>query len=171
MVPRKGFDILVLALAMLADIPWRLMIVGDLTRDPSEAAKLEHLISQHGLSGRIETFGTVASSRLAVLFAKADLFVLASRFEGYGMAYTEALCHGLPVIGTTAGAIPDTIPQGAGLLVPPDDPAALAVALRGVIVDAKQRRRLSEAALAAARTLPTWQESAAVFAATLDRLA
>ena len=170
-VPRKGFDILVLALAMLADIPWRLMIVGDLTRDPSEAAKLEHLISQHGLSGRIETFGTVASSRLAVLFAKADLFVLASRFEGYGMAYTEALCHGLPVIGTTAGAIPDTIPQGAGLLVPPDDPAALAVALRGVIVDAKQRRRLSEAALAAARTLPTWQESAAVFAATLDRLA
>jgi glycosyltransferase involved in cell wall biosynthesis len=87
------------------------------------------------------------------------------------MAYAEALCHGLPVIGTTAGAIPDTIPQGAGLLVPPDDPAALAVALRGVIVDTEQRRRLSEAALAAARTLPTWQESAAVFAATLDRLA
>ena len=69
--------------------------------------------------------------------------------------------HGLPVIGTTAGAIPDTIPQGAGLLVPPDDPAALAVALRGVIADTEQRRRLSEAALAAARTLPTWQQSAA----------
>jgi glycosyltransferase involved in cell wall biosynthesis len=170
-VPRKGFDILVLALAMLADIPWRLTIVGDLTRDPGEAAKLEHLISRHGLSGRIETVGTVASSSLAVLFAKADLFVLASRFEGYGMAYAEALCHGLPVIGTTAGAIPDTIPPGAGLLVPPDDPAALAAALRDVIVDTEQRRRLSESALAAARTLPTWQQSAAIFAATLDRLA
>jgi glycosyltransferase involved in cell wall biosynthesis len=170
-VPRKGFDILVSALALLADVPWRLTIVGDLTRDRTEAAKIQHLISQHGLAGRVETIGAIPSAQLAELYAKADLFVLASRFEGYGMAYAEALCHGLPVIGTTAGAIPDTIPRGAGLLVPPDDPAALAVALRGVIVDTEQRRRLSEAALAAARTLPTWQESAVVFAATLDRLA
>ena len=169
-VPRKGFDILVAALAMLADIPWRLTIVGDLTRDPREAAKLQDLISQHGLAGRIETIGAVAQSQLAMLYGKADLFVLASRFEGYGMAYAEALSHGLPVIGTTAGAVPDTIPQGAGLLAPPDDPAALAAALRDTIVDTDQRRRLSEAAQAAARTLPTWQESAAIFAATLDRL-
>jgi glycosyltransferase involved in cell wall biosynthesis len=170
-VPRKGFDVLVSALATPPDVPWRLKIVGDLTRDPGEAVKLKHLISQHGLSGRIETVGTVASSRLAELYAKADLFVLASRFEGYGMAYAEALCHGLPVVGTTAGAIPDTIPPGAGLLVPPDDPTALAAVLRGVIVDTEQRRRLSKAALAAAWTLPTWQQSAAIFAATLDRLA
>lgn len=170
-VPRKGFDILVSALAMLADIPWRLTIVGDLTRDPTEAAKLHNLISQHGLAGRIETIGAVAQSQLAMLYDAADLFVLASRFEGYGMAYAEGLSHGLPVIGTTAGAIPDTIPQGAGLLVAPDDIAALAAALRRVIVDTDERRRLSEAALAAARTLPTWQESAAIFAATLERLA
>ena len=97
--------------------------------------------------------------------------MLASRFEGYGMAYAEALCHGLPVIGTTAGAIPDTVPPGAGLLVPPDDPTALAAALRGVIGDTEQRRSLAEAALAAARTLPTWRQSAAIFAATLDRIA
>jgi glycosyltransferase involved in cell wall biosynthesis len=170
-VPRKGFDTLVSALAMLADLPWRLTIVGDLTRDLTEAAKLRDLVMQHRLAGRIETPGAVSPSRLATLFGEADLFVLASRFEGYGMAYAEALSHGLPVIGTTAGAIPDTIPQGAGLLVPPDDPAALAAALRGVIVDAEQRRRLSEAASIAARTLPTWQQSAAIFAATLDRLA
>jgi glycosyltransferase involved in cell wall biosynthesis len=170
-VPRKGFDILVSALATLPDVPWRLTIVGDPTRDPNEAAKLQQLISQHGLTSRIETIGAVPSSRLAVLYAKADLFVLASRFEGYGMAYAEALCHGLPVIGTTAGAIPDTISPGAGLLVPPDDPTALAAALQGVIHDTEQRRRLSEAALAAARMLPTWQQSAAIFAATLDRIA
>jgi len=97
--------------------------------------------------------------------------VLASRFEGYGMAFAEALCHGLPVIGTTSGAIPDTIPQGAGLLVAPGDSAALASPLRGVIIDLELRRRLSDAALTAARALPTWQESAALFAATLDRLA
>jgi glycosyltransferase involved in cell wall biosynthesis len=170
-VPRKGFDILVSALATLPDVPWRLTIVGDPTRDPNEAAKLLQLISLHRLTSRIETIGTVPSSRLAVLYAKADLFVLASRFEGYGMAYAEALCHGLPVIGTTAGAIPDTVPPGAGLLVPPDDPTALAAALRGVIGDTEQRRSLAEAALAAARTLPTWRQSAAIFAATLDRIA
>jgi glycosyltransferase involved in cell wall biosynthesis len=170
-VPRKGFDILVSALAALADIPWRLTIVGDLTRDPNEAAKLEVHISRHGLTDRIETIGTISPSLLAILFGKADLFVLASRFEGYGMAYAEALSHGLPVVGTTAGAIPDTIPKGAGLLVPPDEPAALAAALRSVIVDADRRRLLSEAALVAARTLPTWQQSASIFAATLDRLA
>jgi glycosyltransferase involved in cell wall biosynthesis len=170
-VPRKGFDILVSALAALADIPWRLTIVGDLTRDPNEAAKLEVLILRHGLTDRIEAIGTISPSLLAILFGKADLFVLASRFEGYGMAYAEALSHGLPVVGTTAGAIPDTIPKGAGLLVPPDEPAALAAALRSVIVDADRRRLLSEAALVAARTLPTWQQSASIFAATLDRLA
>jgi glycosyltransferase involved in cell wall biosynthesis len=86
------------------------------------------------------------------------------------MAYTEALSHGVPVIGTTAGAIPDTVPQGAGLLVPPDDSAALANALRSVIADPAQHQRLSEGAAVAARTLPTWRESAAIFAAVLDRL-
>jgi glycosyltransferase involved in cell wall biosynthesis len=170
-VPRKGFDVLVSALATLAEIPWRLTIVGDLTRNPDEAAKLRDSILQHRLASRIKTLGAVSSSQLAKLFAEADLFVLASRFEGYGMAYAEALSHGLPVIGTTAGAIPDTIPQGAGLLVPPEDPAALAAALRGVIVDADHRRRLSDAAFAAARMLPTWRESALIFAAALDKLA
>jgi len=170
-VPRKGFDVLVTALATLTDVPWRLMIVGDLTRDPNEADKLLDLILQHRLSSRIATLGAVSPSRLATLFGEADLFVLASRFEGYGMAYAEALSHGLAVIGTTAGAIPDTIPQGAGLLVPPDDPTALAAALRSVIVDADHRRRLSEAASVVARALPTWQQSAAMFATTLDRLA
>jgi glycosyltransferase involved in cell wall biosynthesis len=170
-VPRKGFDILVSALATLVDIPWRLTIVGDLSRDPNEAAKLEGLISRHRLTGRIETRGAVSASLLAMLFGKADLFVLASRFEGYGMAFAEALSHGLPVIGTTVGAIPDTVPDGAGLLVPPDDSAALAAALRSVIVDADRRRLLSEAAFVAAHTLPTWRQSAEIFAGTLDRLA
>ena len=169
--PRKGFGVLVDALATLPDLPWRLTIVGDLTRNPEEATNLQENISRHDLASRIELTGAVSQARLDKLYSGADLFVLASRFEGYGMAYTEALSYGLPVIGTTAGAIPDTIPQGAGLLVPPDDSAALAAALRGVMVDTEQRRRLSEAASVAARTLPTWQDSAAIFAATLDRLA
>ena len=87
------------------------------------------------------------------------------------MAYAEALSHGLPVIGTTAGAIPDTVPQEAGLLVASGDVDALAQALRRVIADADLRCRLSDAALAAAQTLPTWQQSGAIFAAALDKLA
>ncbi len=169
-VPRKGFDVLVAALAILAELPWRLTIAGDLTRDPNEAARLQASISQNKLTGRIAALGAVSSQRLAALYDEADLFVLASRFEGYGMAYAEALSHGLPVIGTTAGAIPDTVPQEAGLLVTPGDVGALARALRSVIADADLRRHLSDAALAAAQMLPTWRQSGAIFAAALEKL-
>ena len=169
-VPRKGFEILVAALATLAELPWRLTIAGDLARDPNDAARLQASISQHKLIGRIATLGAVSSERLAMLYDEADLFVLASRFEGYGMAYAEALSHGLPVIGTTAGAIPDTVPQEAGLLVTSGDVDALATALRTVIADADLRRRFSDAAVAASRTLPTWRQSATIFAAALEKL-
>jgi len=170
-VPRKGFDVLVAALATLAELPWRLTIAGDLTRDPTEAARLQASIPESGLTGRIQALGAVSPERLAALYDDADLFVLASRFEGYGMAYAEAMSHGLPVIGTTAGAIPDTVPQDAGLLVNASDAAALAVALRSVISDAGLRHRLSQAALAAAQTLPTWRQSGAIFARALEKLA
>lgn len=169
-VPRKGFDVLVAALATLAGLPWRLTIAGDLTRDPNEAARLQAGISEHKLSDRIAVLGAISSGRLAALYDEADVFVLASHFEGYGMAYSEALSRGLPVIGTTAGAIPDTVPQAAGLLVAPGDVAELAAALRRVIADAELRRRLSDGAWTSAETLPTWQQSAAIFAAMLEKL-
>lgn len=170
-VPRKGFDILVKALATLADCPWRLTIAGDLTRDPAAAATLHADINRNGLADRVSALGAVSSERLATLYDSADLFVLASYFEGYGMAYAEALAHGLPVIGTTAGAIPDTVPNEAALLVAAGDAAALADALRRAVTDAALRQRMSKAALAAAQELPTWPQSAAIFARALERLA
>jgi glycosyltransferase involved in cell wall biosynthesis len=169
-VPRKGFDVLFAALATLADLPWRLTIAGDLTRDPNEAAKLQASLLHHELVGRIETLGAVSAAQLALLYNNADLFVLASRFEGYGMAYAEALSYGLPVIGTTAGAIPDTVPRAAGLLVTAGDATALADALRCAISDAGLRQRLSDAAFAAAQQLPTWKQSGVIFADTLNKL-
>ncbi len=169
-VPRKGFDVLIAALATLTDLPWRLTIAGDLTRDRNSAARLEADIARHRLQDRIVTLGAVSPERLAALYAEADAFVLASHFEGYGMAYAEALAHGLPVIGSDAGAIPDTVPPDAGLLVPPGDVTAFARALRSVIGDPDLRQRLAQGARAAALQLPTWRQSAEIFSCALEML-
>jgi glycosyltransferase involved in cell wall biosynthesis len=167
-VPRKGFDVLIAALADLTDLPWQLTIAGDRTRDLDAVAELDAGIARHGLAHRVFSLGAISPQRLAALYAKADIFVLASRFEGYGMAYAEAIAHGLPVIGTDAGAIPETVPPTAGLLVTPGDSAALAEALRRVIGDADLRHSLAEAAAKGAAQLPTWRHSAEIFARALE---
>jgi len=168
--PRKGYDVLIAAVATLKDLSWRLAIAGDRTRDPNAAAQLDADIARHALGNRIAVLGAVSPQRLEALYAEADVFVLASYFEGYGMAYAEAVAHGLPVIGTRAGAIPDTVPPDASLLVDPGDAPALATALCRVIGDADLRRRLAGAARAAAPQLPTWQHSAEIFARALETL-
>jgi glycosyltransferase involved in cell wall biosynthesis len=170
-VPRKGFDVLIAALATLTDLPWQLSIAGDRTRDRDAAARLDADIAGHGLQNRVAVLGAVSAQRLAKLYAQADAFALASHFEGYGMAYAEAVAHGLPVIGTKGGAIPDTVPPEAGLLVASGDIAALAGALRRVIGDSELRRRLASGARAAALQFPTWRQSAEIFARALERLA
>jgi glycosyltransferase involved in cell wall biosynthesis len=170
-VPRKGFDVLIAALATLTDLSWRLTIAGDRTRDLNTAAQLDDDIGRHKLGSQIVALGAVSPQRLAALYAEADVFVLASHFEGYGMAYAEAVAHGLPVIGTNAGAIPDTVPPEAGLLVAPGDIPALAQVLRRVIGDADLRRCLASAARAAAPQLPTWRQSAEIFSRALETLA
>jgi glycosyltransferase involved in cell wall biosynthesis len=170
-VPRKGFDVLIAALATLSELPFHLTIAGDRSRDPQCTAKLDADIVHLKLADRVTVLGAVSAERIAELYACADLFVLASRFEGYGMAFSEAIAHGLPVIGTTAGAIPETVPAGAGLLVPPDDIAAFAAALRRVIGDPDERRRMAAAARKAALSLPTWQASAKMFSDALEAVA
>jgi glycosyltransferase involved in cell wall biosynthesis len=170
-VPVKGYDLLIAAVAMLADMPWRLTIAGDRTRNPATAAQLDADIAAYGLGDRVAVLGAVAPERIIELYLACDVFVLASRFEGYGMALAEAIAHGLPVVSTMGGAIPDTVPAGAGLLVPPDDVAALAQALRRVIGDQVERRRLAANARAAAAQLPTWQDSARLFAGAIEAVA
>ncbi|TMJ01657.1 MAG: glycosyltransferase family 4 protein [Alphaproteobacteria bacterium] len=168
-VPRKGYDVLVQALAGLIDLPWHLTIVGD-DRDPATAVRLRAYIAHHKLGPRVSCLGAVQPSRLAQLYATSDLFVLPSRYEGFGMAYAEAIAHGLPVIGTTAGAIPDTVSAEAGVLIPPDDVPALAAALRRLIENAEDRASLAAGARKAAGTLPTWAESAKLFSDAIERV-
>jgi glycosyltransferase involved in cell wall biosynthesis len=166
LVPRKGYDLLVAALDRLKDLPWRLTIAGDRDRDPATAQELAADIARRGLDGRIGLLGAVGAEKLASLYAAADLFVLPSRFEGYGMVYAEAIAHGLPVVATRAGAIPDTVPPEAGVLVPPDDIDALAAVLRRLIANPAERERLAAGARRA--QFPSWGEQAARFSRALE---
>jgi glycosyltransferase involved in cell wall biosynthesis len=168
LVPRKGYDVLIAALATLRELPWRLTIAGDRTRDPATAQQLESDIARFGLADRMALAGAVPDERLDALYDAADLFVLPSRYEGYGMAFAAALARGLPVIGTVAGAIPEAVPPDAGILVPPDNVPALAAALYRLITDPRERSRLAAAARTAAAQLPTWTESAVLFARALE---
>jgi glycosyltransferase involved in cell wall biosynthesis len=170
-VPRKGHDVLLAALARLLDLPWRLAIVGDLGRDPNAAARLHADIARFDLADRVLVAGAVAAERLPAFYGGADVFVLASRFEGYGMAFAEAIAHGVPIVGTTAGAIPETAPAGAGVLVPPDDVAAFAAAVRRLIEHPAERHRLAAGARAAAAALPSWDDAAAGFARAIEAAA
>jgi glycosyltransferase involved in cell wall biosynthesis len=166
--PRKGYDILVAALARIADLPWHCTIAGSLDRAPDAVLKLRAQIETVGLGGRVLLQGEVDD--VGPLFAGADLFVLASRHEGFGMAYAEALARGLPIIGTLAGAIPDVVPREAGALVPPDNPAALANALRHLLSDDAAREAAASASRRAGTRLPRWEATIDSVASLLRRL-
>jgi len=167
-VPRKGYDVLVAALARLKHLPWRLVIAGDCGRSVDTFRRLVADVAALGLSDRVRLAGTVTAEELASLYASADLFVLPSRFEGYGMAYAEAIAHGVPVIGTNAGAIPETVPADAGVLVPPDDVDMLAATLQRLMDNPAERERLAAGARATA--FPSWRGQAALFARALESL-
>lgn len=171
LVPRKGHDLLLAALGALQSLPWHLTIVGDAHRDPTTATALRKAALDAGLTGRVEFAGAVDASSLSAHYRRADLFVLASRHEGFGMAFAEALAYGLPLLGTTAGAIPEAVPAGAGLLVAPNDLPALTAALHRLLTDHAARRQLGASARAAAASLPAWPASAAVLADVLQQAA
>jgi len=168
--PRKGHVLLAEALAPLAALPWHLTIIGSLERDPETARQLRDSIAAAGLCARITLAGEAQPGSLGEAYAEADLFVLASYHEGYGMVFAEAMAHGLPILATTGGAIPDTVPDSASILVPPGDRDALTTALGRLIRDGALRRRLGAGAAEAAAGLPGWDQTAEAFGAALDRL-
>jgi glycosyltransferase involved in cell wall biosynthesis len=169
--PRKGHLLLIEALSGLRNLDWRLTCIGSLMRDGAAADALRGAIAAYRLGDRVTLAGEVPAEALSAAYRSADLFVLPSFHEGYGMAYAEALAHGLPVVATTAGAIPDTVPATAALLVPPGDAAALREALHAVLSDRDLRSRLAAGAATAARALPDWPAAVNHWIAALDRLA
>jgi glycosyltransferase involved in cell wall biosynthesis len=173
-IPRKGHDVLVEALSRVADLGRTLACVGPLDRDARHAGLVRRQIHAHGLQDRVHLRSPLAGDDLAALYAEADLLVLASRAEPYGMVVTEALARAVPVLATAVDGLPEalgTTPDGGppGMLVPAGDPAVLAAALRRWLTEPPLRQRLRSAALARRPRLRTWEETTAILAGALGR--
>lgn len=167
--PRKGHDILLRALAEIGDLPWRAVIVGS-PYDGGHARALQRLRADLGLDDRVRFTGLVSTAERERLSRRASVFALATRFEGYGLVFDEALAHGLPIISCRTGAVPDTVPSDAGVLVPPEDPRAFAAALRRVLTDDGARSQLASASARAGAALPSWLDTATTAQRVLDAL-
>lgn len=171
-IPDKGHDLLVDALAPLTDFRWHCQCVGTLERDPAFVERLRARVLDRGMDGRVRFSGTQTGSALARSYAAADVLVLPSRAETYGMVVAEALARGLPVVAAGVGGVPEALGHGAdgarpGLLVAPDDPVALRDALRAWFEDDGLRCRLRKAAGERRESLTGWSTSAAAVAEVL----
>ena len=172
-VPRKGQDVLVRALARLRHIRWSCVCAGSVDRAPAYASTVRAQAAEEGLSDRVAFTGECGQPALDDLYHSASLFVLPSHYEGYGMALAEALARGLPIVSTTGGAVPHTVPAAAAILVTPGDEAALADALGHLLAGpagASRRARMASAARTHALSLPTWDRAASAFARAILEL-
>ncbi|MEA2227182.1 MAG: hypothetical protein QOF04_812 [Solirubrobacteraceae bacterium] len=168
----KGHDVLLDALATARDLPWRCACVGSLDRDPPFADGVRRRARDGGLGARVRFPGPRTGPELDRAYAAADLLVLASHAETYGMVVTEALARGLPVLAADVGGVTEALGHGEdgtrpGLLVPPGDPAALGAALRAWLGDAELRGRLRRAARERRASLRGWPATTSVLAGVL----
>ncbi|WP_051149312.1 glycosyltransferase family 4 protein [Litchfieldella anticariensis] len=167
--PRKGHEVLIEALASLTGRDWQCDCIGGLDRDPAHTERVAESIAAHKLGDRLRLLGERPPERLGEAYHHADLFVLPSHYEGYGMVVTEALARGLPVITTTGGALAHTLPAGAGIAVPPGNVAALRDALQQWLDDSELRARLRRGAREARGRQYDWQAAGDAFAAALSQ--
>lgn len=165
---RKGHDVLLKALKSIEDLSWQATIVGSRKLDPNASEDLANLVTRLGLGARVELAGETEDTR--PYFASADLFALASRYEGYGMVFAEALANGVPIVACRAGAIPEVVPPEAGVLVPVDDVEAFAQALRLLLTNREFKASLAKGARAAGRDLPDWQLTSRIIADCLEQV-
>ena len=163
LVPRKAHDVLLRALARLFDLPWRLVIVGGAARDVACAEALRDLAQRSGIAGRVTFAGALAPAALEAEWRRADVFALATQWEGYSAPVAEALCRGLPVAVTSGGAAAELVGPELGVVVQPGDHDGLSKAMRRVIYDTALRAEMAEAAWRAGQALPDWPTQAARF--------
>jgi glycosyltransferase involved in cell wall biosynthesis len=176
LTPDKGHDVLLDGLAMATDLSWRCECVGSLVRDQAFADGIRRRARDNGLGDRVRFQGPRTGRELDRAYAAADLVVLPSHAETYGMVVTEALSRSLPVLATEVGGVTEALGYGEdgtrpGLLVPPGDPAALGAALREWLSDADLRARLRRAARERRASLRRWPATASVLAGVLAGVA
>jgi glycosyltransferase involved in cell wall biosynthesis len=169
----KGHDLLVDALAAVGDLAWRCTCVGSLDVDAAFVGVVRQRLATAGLAGRVRLHGPVAPEAMGATYAAADLLVVPSRVETFGMVVTEAVAHGVPVVASDVGGVRESLAPGPGgrlpgVLVAPEDPSALAGALRCWLTDAGLREALRDAALARRLSLEGWDVATARLAAVLD---
>ena len=164
---RRGYDVLVEALRPLKSYDWRLTIVGALDREPETTEDLRQRISAVDFDERIALSGVVVPATQARLYESTDIFVLASLFEGYGMALGDAMARGLPIVCTMSGAAAESVPEAAAIKVRPGDGRELSAALQALLSDKKLREKLADASWEAGRDLPPWNETARRVAAVI----
>ena len=171
-VPRKGYDILVRALERVSTtIAWELTIAGATDRSPETTAALKAQIERSPHASRVRMIGGLSESALADVYARSEVLILSSLYEGYGMVLAEAMTRGLPIVCTTGGAAANTVPDGAGIKVPPGDETALTQAIDRVLRDAALRQRLADGSWAAGQALPRWEDTTAAIATVIKELA
>lgn len=169
-IPRKGHDVLLDALGKIISLPWHAIIAGP-PSDAIHAEKLRSKIVELGLTDRVELLGEVSADELERLYSRASIFALATRFEGYGMVFGEAMAYGLPIVSCSSGAVVDTVPETAGMLVQPDDPAAFAKALEKILLSEPLRQRFADGSTAAGKKLISWEQTSALVGEALDQIA
>ncbi len=168
LTPRKGHDILIAALKQVEHLTWRATIVGSATLNPATADALRRQVEALGLNDRVVLAGERDNARECL--ADADIFALASRYEGYGMVFAEALSQGLPIVACRAGAIPDVVGEEAGILVPVDDVDAFAQALHDLLTDEPLRQAKADASRRVGAQLPSWDDTAEIVSSALERV-
>lgn len=169
LVPRKGHEIFLSALATLGDLDWTATIIGR-ESDAAYGTFLRELAVKKGIAERVRFSGHVTQDRLAEYYARASVFALATRYEGYGMVFAEAMLHGLPIVTCGGGAVPDTVPDDAGVIVPVDDVAGFAAGLRRLLSDDTLRRDMAQASARHGRALPTWEATAGIVKSILEQV-
>ncbi|HZB18377.1 MAG TPA: glycosyltransferase family 4 protein [Blastococcus sp.] len=173
--PLKGQDLLLDALGDVSGLPWRCTLVGPLDRDPQFVASLGRRATATGIADRVRMPGTRTGAALRREIEDADLLVVPSRSETYGMVVPEALAAGVPVLATAVGGLPEALGHTSdgrpGILVAPDDAAALAAGLARWLTDARLRDRLRGAALRRREALPGWRSTGACVGRVLAAVA
>ena len=171
LIPRKGHDVLFDALADMRLLRWHLTCLGSDVVAPATTMSLREQLDISGLNDNITVSGEVDDAAVERAYQNADVFVLATRHEGYGTTVAEALARGIPVVSTMAGAIPELVGYTGGAIVPIDDTPALAAAIEPLLTDHAARATVAAGALAQGAALPSWSDAARAMSDALIKFA